>query len=83
MVERVWHALASGGHASHIPGKLFFAYALVAEIPGVAVDNDRRGLHVADWDLAMTPYQRGSGIGATDASTGVTGHSPLILLGTG
>ena len=59
MVERVWHALASGGHASHIPGKLFFAYALVAEIPGVAVDSDRRGLHVADWDLAMTPTKEG------------------------
>jgi hypothetical protein len=44
---------------------LFFTYALVAEIPGVAVDNDRHGLHIADWDLAMTPYQEGSGVGAT------------------
>ena len=57
--ERIWHALASRGHASRISGMLFFAYALVAEIPGVAVDNDRRGLHIADWDLAMTPYQEG------------------------
>lgn len=63
MVERVWQALASGGQAGHIPGMLFFAYALVAEIPGVAVDSDRRGLHVADWDLAMTPYQEGMAVG--------------------
>jgi len=40
MVERVWHALTSSGHASRIPGTLFFAYAVVAEVPGVAVDND-------------------------------------------
>ena len=58
---------------------LYFAYALVAEIPGVAVDNDRHGLHIADWDLAMTPYQEGSGVGAT-TPTDVTGHSPLILI---
>jgi hypothetical protein len=63
MVERVWQALASDGHVGRIRNMLFFAYALVAEIPGVAVDSDRRGLHVADWDLAMTPYL-GAGGGA-------------------
>ena len=78
MVERVWHDLASGGHASHIPGMLYFAYALVAEIPGVAVDNDRHGLHIADWDLAMTPYQQGSAP-TPPVPTDATGHSPLIL----
>ena len=61
MVERIWHDLADSGHASPIPGMLYFAYALMAEIPGVAVNNDRHGLHIADWDLAMTPYQEGSG----------------------
>ena len=65
MVEGVWHALAGNGHASRIRNVLFFTYALVAEIPGVAVDNDRLGLHIADWDLAMTPYREGSGVGAT------------------
>lgn len=65
MVERIWRDLTESGHASRIPGTLFFAYALVAEIPGVAVDNDQHGLHVADWDLAMTPYQGVSDIGAT------------------
>ena len=64
-VERIWRDLTESGHASRIPGTLFFAYALVAEIPGVAVDNDRHGLFFADWDLAMTHYQGGSGIGAT------------------
>jgi hypothetical protein len=67
MVERIWHDLADSGHASRIRGMLYFAYALVAEIPGVAMDNDRRGLHIADWDLAMTPYQEGSGADATAA----------------
>jgi hypothetical protein len=42
MVERVWQDLADSGHASRIRGMLYFAYALVAEIPGVAVDNDGR-----------------------------------------
>jgi hypothetical protein len=65
MIEHLWQELASGGHAGRISGVLFFAYALVAEIPGVAVDNDRRGLHIADWDLAMTPYGDGSGVGTT------------------
>lgn len=64
MVERVWHALASDGQASRIRDVLFFTYALVAEIPGVAVDNDRRGLHIDDWDLAMTPYQQESVVDA-------------------
>lgn len=65
MVERIWHDLADSGHVSRIRGMLYFAYALVAEIPGVAVDDDRHGLHIADWDLAMTPYQEGSGDGGT------------------
>jgi Protein NO VEIN, C-terminal/EVE domain len=65
MVERVWHALASDGHASRIRDVLFFTYALVTEIPGVAVDNDLRGLHIDDWDLAMTPYQEERLIDAT------------------
>ena len=65
MVERVWHALASDRHASRIRDVLFFTYALVAEIPGVAVDNDRRGLHIDDWDLAMTPHHEESVIDAT------------------
>ncbi len=60
-VERVWYALASDGRVRRIRNVLFFAYALVAQIPGVEVDNDGRGLHVADWDLAMTPYQEGAG----------------------
>lgn len=60
MVERLWNALKTGGHAGGIRDVLFFTYALVAEIPGIAVDSDRRGLHVADWDLAMTPYPRES-----------------------
>jgi hypothetical protein len=68
MVERIWHALATDGHASGVPGTLFFAYALVAEIPGVAVDDDRRGLHIADWGLAMTPYQEGSAAATTVSS---------------
>jgi hypothetical protein len=59
MVERIWHDLTNSGHASRVRNMLFFAYALVAEIPGVAMDNDRHGLHIADWDLAMTPYQEG------------------------
>jgi hypothetical protein len=67
-VERVWHALASDGHVGRIRNVLFFTYALVAEIPGVAVDNDGRGLHISDWDLAMTPYQEGSGVGATTSN---------------
>jgi hypothetical protein len=61
MVERIWHDLTESGHASRIPGVLFFAYALVAEIPGISVDDDRRGLHIADWDLAMTRYRAGNG----------------------
>ena len=65
MVEHLWQELVSGGHAGRISGVLFFAYALVAEIPGVAVDNDRHGIHIADWDLAMTPYQEGSGVGTS------------------
>jgi EVE domain len=60
MVERIWRDLADTGHASRIGGVLYFAYALVAEIPGVAVDSDRRGVHIADWDLAMTPFQEAS-----------------------
>ena len=64
MIERVWHPLASGGHASG-SGEDRFTYALVAEIPGVVVDNDRGGLRIADWDLAMTPYQEEGGVGAT------------------
>jgi len=59
MVERVWHALSSDGRASRIANVYFFTYALVAEIPGVVVDGDRQGLRIADWDLAMTPYQGG------------------------
>ena len=43
MVEHIWHDLTESGHASRIRGVLFFAYALVAEIPGVAVDDDRQG----------------------------------------
>jgi hypothetical protein len=65
MVDHIWHNLTDSGHASRLGGVLFFAYALVAEIPGVAVDNDRYGLHIADWDLAMTPYREGDGVGAT------------------
>ena len=65
MVERVWHALVSDGHASRMGDVLFFTYALVAEIPGVAVDVDRQGLRIADWDLAMTPYQGESAVDAT------------------
>jgi hypothetical protein len=61
MVEHIWHDLTEKGYASRIGGVLFFAYALVAEIPGITVDNGRHGLHVADWDLAMTPYQQRSG----------------------
>jgi hypothetical protein len=65
MVEHIWHDLTDSGHASRIPGMIYFTYALVAQIPGVAVDDDRHGLHIADWDLAMTPYTEGSGVGAT------------------
>jgi hypothetical protein len=43
MVERVWQALMSDGHASRMGDVLFFTYALVAGIPGVAVDGDRQG----------------------------------------
>jgi type I restriction enzyme M protein len=60
MIEHIWRALATDGHAGRIRGALFFAYALVAEIPGVAVDDDRRGIHIADWDLAMTPFGENS-----------------------
>jgi hypothetical protein len=69
MVEQIWHDLADSGHARHTQSILYFAYALVAEIPGVAVDDDRRGLHIADWDLAMTPYQE-SGRSPSDAGEG-------------
>src|ERR1700689_691974 len=65
MVERVWHALVSDGHAGHIRNVLFFAYALVAEIPGIAVDDDGQGLHITDWTLAMTSPQQEDGAGAT------------------
>jgi hypothetical protein len=65
MVDNIWNDLTDSGHASRIRGVLYFAYALVAEIPGVEADTDGRGLHIADWDLAMTPYQEGSGVGAT------------------
>ncbi|TVY99613.1 hypothetical protein EAS64_40795 [Trebonia kvetii] len=65
MVERLWHALASDGRASRVPGVDRFAYALVAEIPGVAVDLAQQGLQIVDWDLAMTQYQAGSDAGAT------------------
>jgi hypothetical protein len=37
----------------------------VAEIAGVAVDEGRRGLRIADWDLAMTPYQEEKGVVGT------------------
>ena len=74
VVEQIWHGLADSGHARHTQSILYFAYALVAEIPGVAVDDDRRGLHIADWDLAMTPYQESgrsrSGAGEGDGGAG-------------
>jgi hypothetical protein len=70
MVERVWHALASDGHARRIGNVLFFTYALVAEIPGVAVDDDGQGLHIADWDLAMTAPREERGAGAGTARRG-------------
>ena len=70
MVEHIWHDLTEKGYASRIGGALFFAYALVAEIPGITVDNGRHGLHVADWDLAMTPYQQRNGADALTAPRG-------------
>ena len=67
MIERIWRTLATDGHAGRIRGVLFFAYALVAEIPGVVVDDDRYGIHIADWDLAMTPFGESSEVTATPA----------------
>lgn len=57
MVERIWRDLADSGHVRSVRGGVLrFTYALVAEIPGVGVDSDGHGLHITDWDLAMTPY---------------------------
>jgi hypothetical protein len=57
MVKRVWNAPASDGFAKGSDEDRF-TYALVAEIPGIAVDKGVRGIRIADWDLAMTPYQK-------------------------
>jgi hypothetical protein len=66
-VEQIWRDLVDTGRATGFRNT-YFAYALVAEVPGVAIDDDRRGLHIADWDLAMTPYQEGNGVGATTSN---------------